>query len=88
MELAPDYWLRVTTKAGTTARRCPPPFHAWADPRYALAHASIVPCHRDLLNALQTGTRPETSAADNLKTLRLVHAAYDSARTKSAVDIT
>lgn len=79
VELAPDCWIRVTTKGGTTARRCPPPSYAWADPRYALVHSSIVACHLDLLHALQTGTAPETSAEDNLKTIQLVFAAYDSA---------
>ncbi len=86
-ELAPDCWLRVTTECGTETRRCPPPEYAWADPRYALVHSSIVACHRDLLHALQTNTAPETSAADNLKTLKLVQAAYDSARENRAVEI-
>lgn len=88
VELAPDYWLRVTTKRGTATRRCPPPVYAWADPEYALVHSSIVACHADLLNALRNNSVPETSAADNLKTLRLVQAAYDSARRKQAVEIT
>ena len=87
VELAPDCWMRVTTERGTETRRCPPPEYAWADPRYALVHSSIVACHRDLLNALQNNTPPETSAADNLKTLKLVQAAYDSAREKCAVEI-
>ena len=86
LELAPDCWLRVTTARGTETRRCPPPSYAWADPRYALVHSSIVACHRDLLRALQTGTVPETSAADNLQTLKLVQAAYDSARGNRAVE--
>ena len=87
VELAPDCWLHVTTERGTETRRCPPPVYAWADPRYALVHSSIVACHRDLLQGLQTNTAPETSAADNLKTLKLVQAAYDSARGNRAVDI-
>lgn len=87
VELAPDCWLRVTTKRGTERRRCPPPEYAWADPKYALVHSSIVACHRDLLNALQTNTAPETSAADNLKTLKLVQAAYDSARLSATVTV-
>jgi predicted dehydrogenase len=85
IELGPDYWLRLTSPAGTHSRRCPPPFYAWADPRYALVHSSIVACHADLLGSLQTGTPAETSAEDNLKTLRLVFAAYESARTGQAV---
>lgn len=87
VELAPDYWLRVTTKDGTTSRHCPPPFYAWADPRYALVHSSIVACHEDLLRAVQTGTAPETSAEDNLKTLKLVFAAYESARNRQAISL-
>jgi predicted dehydrogenase len=87
IELAPDYWVRVTTSGGTLARRCPPPFFAWADPRYALVHASIVDCNRDLLRALRQGAAPETSAVDNLKTLELVFAAYDSAERRNAVQI-
>ena len=87
VELAPDYWLRVTTKTGTTARRCPPPYFAWADPRYALVHSSIVACHADLLNSLRNHIAPETSAEDNLKTLRLVQAAYESAARGQAVPL-
>ena len=87
VELAPDCWLRMTTERGTETRHCPPPRYAWADPRYALVHSSIVECHRDLLQGLQTNTSPETSATDNLKTLKLVQAAYDSARGNRAVDI-
>ncbi|MEO7317525.1 MAG: Gfo/Idh/MocA family oxidoreductase, partial [Chthoniobacteraceae bacterium] len=86
-ELAPDHWLRVTTADGTTARRVPPPHFAWADPRYALVHSSIVACHADLLGALQTGGLPETHAADNLRTLELVFAAYDSAREHRVVGL-
>jgi len=87
VELGPDYWLRVTTKQGTQLRRCPPPFYTWADPRYALVHSSIVACHTDLLHALRNNTTPETSAEDNLKTLRLVHAAYESAANGQAVPL-
>lgn len=87
VELAPDFWIRVTTKEGTTARRCPPPFYPWADPRYALVHSSIVPCHADLLRALQSGATPETSAEDNLRTLKLVFAAYESARKAQAIEL-
>lgn len=86
-ELAPDYWLRVTTADGTRAQRCPPPIYAWADPRYALVHASIVECHRNLLHSLQTGEAPETSARDNLKTLKLIDAAYASESEQRVVNL-
>jgi predicted dehydrogenase len=84
-ELAPDYWLRTTTARGTLARRIPPARHAWADPAYDLIHASLVPCLGNLLAALRGEDRAETTAADNLKTLELVFASYESARTGQAV---
>jgi predicted dehydrogenase len=88
IELAPDFWLRVTTKEGTQARRCPPPFYSWADARYAPVHSSIVACNADLLRSLQTKTPAETSGEDNLKTMKLVFAAYDSANTSRVVTLT
>jgi predicted dehydrogenase len=87
IELAPDYWVRVTTQGGTRTQRCPPPFYAWADARYALVHSSIVECNRNLLAALQGKGAAETTGEDNFKTLELVFAAYESARKKQAVTV-
>lgn len=87
VELAPDYWLRLTTAEGTKSHRCPPPFYSWADARYALVHSSIVACNADLLRALQTGTPAETSGLDNLKTMQLVFASYDSAARNEVVSL-
>jgi predicted dehydrogenase len=81
LELARDYTLHATTSAGTFTRRCPPPRHAWADPAYDLVHASIVPCNANLLAALRGEGAAETTGADNFETVRLVFAAYESART-------
>ena len=80
-EIGPDFWLRITTRNGTHARRVPSPRFPWADPAYDLVHASIVPCNAHLLGALQAKARPETTGEDNLKTMRLIFAAYESART-------
>jgi predicted dehydrogenase len=79
LELGPDYMLRVTTSAGTHLRRVPPPRYAWADPAYDIVHASIVPCNANLLAALKGEAPAETTGEDNLKTVRLVFASYDSA---------
>jgi D-apiose dehydrogenase len=84
-ELGPDYWIRVTTKEGTLARRYPPPRYAWADPRYELSQSSGVACNANLLAALQATGRAETTGEDNLRTLRLVFGAYDSAARGEAV---
>ncbi|NLD74009.1 MAG: Gfo/Idh/MocA family oxidoreductase [Chloroflexi bacterium] len=77
--LAPDYWLRETTAAGTLARRCPPPHYPWADPAYDVVHSSIVGCNASLLDALAGRGDAETTGEDNLRTVRLVYAAYESA---------
>ena len=85
IEMTGDYWLRITTKAGTHSCRHAPPRYAWADPQYDIAHASIVDCHRNLLGALQGNGGGETTGADNLKTLSLVFAAYDSAQADQVI---
>lgn len=88
LELGPDYWIRCTTDQGTLAKRYPPPRYAWADPAYDLVHASIVPCNANILAALTGGSPAETSGADNLKTVQLVFAAYESAATGNVVALT
>ncbi len=85
LELGPDYWVRVTTADGTHARRYPPPRYAWADPAYDVVHASIVPCQANLLQALRGLGPAETTGEDNLRTVRLVFAAYDSAESGQTV---
>jgi predicted dehydrogenase len=85
IELAGGYVVRLTTRQGTQVARHAPPRYRWADPQYEVAHASIVPCCADLLKGLRGGAGGETTGEDNLKTLRLVFAAYESARTGRAV---
>jgi predicted dehydrogenase len=79
IELSTDYWIHCTTTSGTSLRRCPPPRYSWADPAYDVVHSSIVPCNANLLNAMQTGSLAETHARDNLRTVNLVFASYESA---------
>ena len=84
-ELTLDNWVRITTKDGTHGVRCPPPHYAWADPRYDVVHASIVPCQDNLLKAMRGECAAETTGEDNLKTVRLVFAAYQSAAAGAAI---
>lgn len=85
VELARDYWLRVTTGDGTHARRCPPAQYPWADPDYLPVHASIVACNEHLLKTINGEAAAETAAEDHLKTVRLTEAAYESAAQRRAV---
>lgn len=79
LELGPDFWLRETTAEGTWSRRTPPPRYAWADPAYDVVQSSMVPCNANFLAALQGRGHAETTGEDNLRTVRLVFAAYESA---------
>jgi predicted dehydrogenase len=85
VELAPDYWIRITTAEGTHARRHPPRRYPWGDPVQEVCTSSIVECHRDLLAALRGGHAAETTAEDNLKTIRLMEACYESAAGRGVV---
>jgi predicted dehydrogenase len=84
-EVAQDYWVRVTTASGTHAKRYPPAAYPWVDPAYHVVHSSIVACNANLLSGLRGEGKAETSAEDNYKTLKLVFAAYDSARAGKAI---
>jgi predicted dehydrogenase len=87
LELAPDFWIRVTTAEGTWSRRYLPPRYPWADPNYDVNHASMVPLHQDFLRAFRTGEPPENTGEDNLKTMQLVYAAYESAAKNQVIEI-
>ena len=87
VELGPDYWIRVTTAQGTHARRHAPPRYEWADPAYDVVQASIVSCCANLLEGLRGGKGMETTGEDNLKTVGLVFAAYESAQRGMVIQV-
>ncbi len=86
VELRPDYWIHTTTKLGTVSVCCMPHHYEWADRAYDVVHSSIVPCQANILVGLRGG-RAETTGEDNLNTLKLVFASYDSARSGQAVNL-
>jgi predicted dehydrogenase len=85
-EIRSDYELRITNSNGTSISRHPPTDYDWADPDYKIVHSSIVDCQRDLVSGLRGGN-VETTAADNLKTMKLVFAAYESASANKVVPV-
>jgi predicted dehydrogenase len=85
LELAPDFWIRLTTDDGTRIWQHLPPRYPWADPNYDVNHASMVPLHQDFLKAFRTGQPPENTGEDNLKTMQLVYAAYESAERNQVI---
>jgi len=85
LELGPDYVIRATTASGTEVSRHPPRPYAWAAEDHAVVHASMVDCLANLLGAIRGEGRAETDGRDNLRTLRLVAAAYESAASGEVV---
>ncbi|MGL6267105.1 MAG: Gfo/Idh/MocA family protein [Chitinophagaceae bacterium] len=85
--LTRDHEIRLTTRGETAVEKINPGSYAWLDPEYALVHASIVECNRDILFDLQGLSNAETTAADNFETVRLVHAAYSSAKSNQVIDL-
>jgi predicted dehydrogenase len=85
LELRTDDHLTITTDSGVVSRRIFYPWYTWADPSYGPCHPSIVDCSADLLRAIKTGQPPETSGDDNLRTIQLVFAAYDSAERNQVI---
>lgn len=87
VSLGADYSLSIFNDGGEHLERVPLPHFAWANPAYALVHASMVDCHRNLLAGLRGETPAETTCEDNLRTLELVYASYESAARKNSVRI-
>jgi len=87
VDLLSDFRIRTTTEDGIHYRRYPPPKYAWADPDYAVGQVAVVPTNADFLRYFQTGQMPETTGEDNLKTIRLIYAAYESANADKVVHL-
>ncbi|GAB3639417.1 Gfo/Idh/MocA family protein [Spirosoma arcticum] len=90
--LSRNFEIRTTTRGpngqtNTQLQTAVPPVYDWADPAYALVHASIVDCNRNLLTDLRGLGSAETTGTDNFETIRLVYAAYDSAKRGEAIQV-
>jgi D-apiose dehydrogenase len=86
-EILPEYFLRVTSATGTQTERHAPIRYSWVDPAYEVVHSSIVPCQANLLAGLRGGSA-ETTGEDNLKTVQLVFACYNSVADNRVVSMT
>lgn len=82
-----NHRITVTTRGGSYHKTAKPAQYDWANPDYALVHSSMVDINRDFLTALQNGTKPETTAIDNYRTLQLVYECYRSAKMKQVITL-
>lgn len=83
--LTHNFVIKTTTRSGTEQIVASPPVYPWADPAYALVHASIVDCNRNILSDMQGTVTAETTGINNLKTVELVYAAYESAARNAVI---
>ena len=85
LSLEKDFIIRHTDQNQTVTYSAPPPIYSWALEDYAVAHASIVDCNRNILQQLLGQGSAETTGKDNLKTLQLVFDSYISAAENRAI---
>jgi predicted dehydrogenase len=83
--LTHDFVMKISTRTGTVVTEAKPIMYSWVDPAYAVVHSSIVDCNRDILMSLRGEGNAETTGEDNFETIRLVYAAYESAKKNQVV---
>ncbi len=87
ISLGPGFEITTATSKGVTKETCSFPTYPWADPDYIVNHASGLDINRDILNGILGKGKAENTGDDNLKTVELVWASYDSAKTGKQVDL-
>jgi predicted dehydrogenase len=80
-DLGPHYRISIDTGNRVTEYRPEIPIYPWSSPPFEAIQESVVAIQRHWVDCLRNGTEPETSGADNLKTLGLVFGSYRSAET-------
>ena len=86
LRLDAGYGLRIDADGATTLRDLSPPLLPWATKPWHNVQESVLLIQRDFVACLRDGRHPETSGADNLRTLALVEAAYLSAAERRMVE--
>lgn len=85
--LGPKFEIRTTTRLGTTSETVTFPSYPWADPDYIVNHESGIHVNRNILNAIKGLEKAENTGEDNLETVRLIWACYESAESGRKVEI-
>jgi predicted dehydrogenase len=87
LELTRDYRLLVHHAGRLEVIDVDPPVPAWGARPWHCVQDSVVAIERHWIDVLAGRAEPQPSGADNLKTLRLAFAAYESAERDAAVTI-
>jgi predicted dehydrogenase len=87
IRLGQGYKLVVTTANGVRHRDISPLLLPWASRPWHNIQESVLAIEQHWVDCLRTGCEPATSGRDNLKTLALVEAAYQSAKARATIEI-
>jgi D-apiose dehydrogenase len=87
LRLGPGYELTMTNAKGTIHRDVSPPLLPWAEKPWHNIQESVALIQQHWVDCLREGREPDTSGRDNLKTLALVEAVYESADTGETVNL-
>jgi D-apiose dehydrogenase len=85
LRLRQGYQLSVTTRLATTHADVSPPLLPWAVKPWHNIQESVSIIQQHWVDCLRKGREPHTSGRDNLHTLALVEAVYESAGTGETV---
>jgi predicted dehydrogenase len=83
--LGPAFEIRTTTRQGTKSEVVKFPSYPWADPDYIVNHESGIHINRNILDDMKGKGIAENTGADNLETVRLIWACYESASTGKTI---
>jgi D-apiose dehydrogenase len=83
--LGPGFEIRTTTRQGTKSEVVKFPSYPWADPDYIVNHESGIHINRNILDDMKGKGIAENTGADNLETVRLIWACYESASTGKTI---
>jgi len=85
--LGPKFEIRTTTSELTVSETVTFPSYPWADPDYIVNHESGIHINRNILGDMLGKGKAENTGEDNLETVRMIWACYESARTGKIVRI-
>jgi predicted dehydrogenase len=86
LRLSPGYRLNVFSNGEASEHDVSPAMLPWSTPPWHGTQESVLRVEQHWIRCLGEKREPETSGADSLKTYGLVFAAYESARSKQAVE--
>jgi len=87
LRLNQGYQLEVTTAQTTRVQDVSPPVLPWASKPWHNIQESVLSIQQHWVDCLRSNTNPATSGADNLNTLALVEAVYQSAQSGQPISV-